>query len=1009
LYHFLYSQRLQVTFAITAGKKRPISHNKKREAVAPIAGYVYQFWQSAYAWIHLSEGEILILEAAEDFDIHTDTPDVETVQVKLSGKAITLRSPDVVEAIGHYWDHVHANPRHTIRFRFLTTATPTVEQGEPFGRAVAGISFWNSCRTDTEIESIRDFLLALDIPAALKNFLRTANTSDIKQTFLNRIRWDTGAMSADAIARATEAAVTVQAARFGILPEDASKITDRLVVEVIKKLISSDRALTAEDYLRFLEQEATVRIARSRLIELESLEAKVRKPEGGAVSFGGVAYRGLPPLDRRICRRTELVNDLADRLEQDGAVILQGGTGTGKTILAALVSATSSMDVWWVRLRGFSARETATALMRLSEEIENGSPKTLVLDDLDLSRAIQHYEFGLRVLAYQARFLGVNIIVTSQAPATRQALSILGDGTVTRSPEVKVAPLSEAEVRDLLLQNGVADDKNATFWARLLRATTRGHPQLVDARIANLRERGWPQDSMEDLIGSEVIRDTKIELRKRLMDDVPTESARTLAYRLSILDFPFKRDLALTLGSLAPELKNPGDALDLLIGPWIEVIEKDSYRISPLLEDAASEVWAAKQVQQLKASAAEALGKKEHITPWEGSGGLALALASKNKEVLTHWLYALLNTPENILAKVALAFEWVALIGARKGERAYAEDSALNNLLRFFQFRVSAESSEPERAIKIAQSWLGEINSFTGEKKRLALLLYYAQIVMRYTVPFSPTIVVTSLAKLFQEKESILKNAFSESMGGLPWLGDVQITGELVLLQIQILRKWTPDQIVEFLSAVGDQPEPTRSLMLRMFRIDEEAVSVMVNKVTSSLPDDSNVGTFDRYLAVLRQIADKGIEWNARPLSASAFRAIAVLQSENIKDPQAALRTLDQATTLIGETAVLTDQKARVYFIPTSTKRPWPSGTISCQAGRRQALSTVHSRSDGPESPRLVRKDGKRHSSGSSSGMSPRPVLHTIASSMSASKVTWRLRNGRPATERNPCAFFLKS
>jgi len=403
------------------------------------------------------------------------------------------------------------------------------------------------------------------------------------------------------------------------------------------------------------------------------------------------------------------------------------------------------------------------------------------------------------------------------------------------------------------------------------------------------------------------------------------------------------------------------------------------------------------------------LGKKEHITPWEGSGGLALALASKNKEVLTHWLYALLNTPENILAKVALAFEWVALIGARKGERAYAEDSALNNLLRFFQFRVSAESSEPERAIKIAQSWLGEINSFTGEKKRLALLLYYAQIVMRYTVPFSPTIVVTSLAKLFQEKESILKNAFSESMGGLPWLGDVQITGELVLLQIQILRKWTPDQIVEFLSAVGDQPEPTRSLMLRMFRIDEEAVSVMVNKVTSSLPDDSNVGTFDRYLAVLRQIADKGIEWNARPLSASAFRAIAVLQSENIKDPQAALRTLDQATTLIGETAVLTDQKARVYFIPTSTKRPWPSGTISCQAGRRQALSTVHSRSDGPESPRLVRKDGKRHSSGSSSGMSPRPVLHTIASSMSASKVTWRLRNGRPATERNPCAFFLKS
>src|SRR5438045_7831715 len=88
----------------------------------------------------------------------------------------------------------------------------------------------------------------------------------------------------------------------------------------------------------------------------------------------------------------------------------------------------------------------------------------------------------------------------------------------------------------------------------------------------------------------------------------------------------------------------------------------------------------------------------------------------------------------------------------------------------------------------------------------------------------------------------------------------------------------------------------------------------MVNKVTSPLREDETPDAFDRYLSVLRQIAKKGIEWNARPLSTSAFRAIAVMQSENIKDPQAALRTLDEATALIGESQVLTDQKARVYF-----------------------------------------------------------------------------------------------
>ena len=42
----------------------------KRDATDSIRGYVYQAYQSILAWMQLKENEILVLEGAEDFDIH---------------------------------------------------------------------------------------------------------------------------------------------------------------------------------------------------------------------------------------------------------------------------------------------------------------------------------------------------------------------------------------------------------------------------------------------------------------------------------------------------------------------------------------------------------------------------------------------------------------------------------------------------------------------------------------------------------------------------------------------------------------------------------------------------------------------------------------------------------------------------------------------------------------------------------------------------------------------------
>jgi len=58
--------------------------DKKRQATPSIQGYVYQAYQSVLACTHLNSDEVLILEGAEDFDLHL-SDEVIATQVKDAG------------------------------------------------------------------------------------------------------------------------------------------------------------------------------------------------------------------------------------------------------------------------------------------------------------------------------------------------------------------------------------------------------------------------------------------------------------------------------------------------------------------------------------------------------------------------------------------------------------------------------------------------------------------------------------------------------------------------------------------------------------------------------------------------------------------------------------------------------------------------------------------------------------------------------------------------------------
>ena len=137
----------------------------KRQAIASITGYVYQFHQAASEWIKLEDNEELYLEIAEDHakiikDMLTKQSTLIATQVKNTFESgpITLNSLDVQNCIQKLFIYKQKNPDKNIRFCFLTTSEISKEKNNKLQNGEKGIYIWNNVNDDN-IHDLRSFLL----------------------------------------------------------------------------------------------------------------------------------------------------------------------------------------------------------------------------------------------------------------------------------------------------------------------------------------------------------------------------------------------------------------------------------------------------------------------------------------------------------------------------------------------------------------------------------------------------------------------------------------------------------------------------------------------------------------------------------------------------------------------------------------------------------------------------------------------------------------------------------
>ncbi len=562
------------------------SGDPKRQAVDSLRGYAYQLYVSALAWLRLQADERLYLEVAEDFAV-AGRDAIEGVQVKdTSGSGrLTINSEDVRQALASFVDLVARNPRSRVSLRFLSTSEIGVERSvedRVAGQSV--LDYWRKAASNADVAPLREAILRAEISCEVRAFILARDDECLRRELLQRVFWDCGFATLDIVKQDINDALVVYGNdRLRLSPRDVEGLPAVVVGEVL------DASLKREASARWLDAAALLRVCEERTrtsVPKSMVEDLVRHllPSSGTGSIP-VASRKLlesvsaVPMPTDVLPRQQVLQDVLQALSRFPLAFLTAGTGMGKSVVTRLVARSRPGEWMVLDLRDLSDDECEIRLRAAVGESASMPLTGVIVEDinyLDSSRRVSS-AFGRFVDALRRR--DAVCLATCYRPVAVGVLDSMGCGEASC---YAVPALNEAEVARLVQTYG----GEPGAWTRVVFIRGgQGHPQLVRAALAGLRRRGWPSSELSDFssVGSFVddIESERMSVRRRLVEALE-EAPRNLLYRTSLLLGRFQRQLAITIGGITPEIRSSGEALDVLVGPWIDIAGRDLLRVSPL-------------------------------------------------------------------------------------------------------------------------------------------------------------------------------------------------------------------------------------------------------------------------------------------------------------------------------------------------------------------------------------------------------------------------------------------
>lgn len=871
--------------------------------------------------MQLKENEILVLEGAEDFDVHIGST-VTSTQVKDVTCNLTLRSTAIIDALNNFWDHSERNPGYEIVLRFLTTTVAGEEQGSPFGSGQKGLEYWISAeRDDVDIEPIRAFLITLGLAQKFVSFIQSATVDELRDKLIRRIRWDLGNKPREALQYLIEDKLKLHGFKLGINSHYSCQALDHLLKKVVDLLSTPGlKELRLGDFISSFDEATSITVPRSEVAAvtsggaLQQLVAMIDSSEiSRLVNRTSVIGNPVPIVDDGIARKT-IVANISSMLREQRVIFMCGSSGLGKTNLASLISDEIG-GIWgWAGFRDMPPEQIKDVLSSAAFEINSARLLPfLVLDDVDLSRVVR-YEREFISLVFSVINADGMVIITGP---TRPPLQLFPKIWKSEICEVNVPYFNESEIAEMVRVHGLSDNERVTAWAKIIWLTTSGHPQLVHARVRNLSARGWPAIEPSDFSKPEDVERVREEARERLAQELPTDNTRVLAYRLSLINGAFTRETAIAVAEIPPPTKLPGEAFDKLVGPWIEREGHNRYRVSPLLTGAANNVLSRAEIATVHGAIALSIIGSKSINQFEVGTALFHAFMAKHKEVLALLANTIITIDSNRLLLLYDAMSWYIFVGLESGERILPESPGIDLMLRLAQYKLIAASPETDKALAIIGRIIETLNEITPpEFKQHSEALAYGMILNAIEVQIPSSIVIRILSRIIDLSEENtffgeISDSFSKRKLDSRRLGENKPAQ--ILFSYQAVRLAGLNDLFELVEALDALPSNKRDQLLSVCSSDVDFASLLINRAWWKEAKDGRLDV-NKAIRVFEVAAKKSREWKTPELTIACHVAMAIVWEDYGQSTANALGVLDSADKEFPNDALLVNQRAKVLF-----------------------------------------------------------------------------------------------
>lgn len=903
------------TIADITGLPEQLPGDPRRQAVSSFLGDAYQAWWSIDAWLRLSDAnEVVYLEGAEDFEaVGFDA--ATTVQVRGTIGTISLGTAKAQTALENFWTLSSRERYRKIQFHYLTTSSIAKEQDSCFGD-FKGIEVWQAARTNAAfaVQISTYLLMKLGVSSPLRLFLSLASPEEIQEYLIKRFYWLTDQPDLEAVKKSVDDRIVVLLSNLrqplALVPNVRKNLESRYG-EILLQRSSAERCLTHAELLRQVEA-ATITYVPVPVGQLSTLISSTR-PGFGLLS---ILLDKSPKPPEPLLRRPELTQRLEEFVNHRKVVLLTGTVYKGKTTAAQLISSTLCPEAWWVGLTGREPAEVDTLFVAMASRIESGGcPSLVIIDDLDISPAAHRtYRDSLAVVIHRAATEGHGIILTARGASSEPAIT----KDFANLELLEIPEMSPEETEVLCTEHGCPRDI-AAAWGFLISTSTQGHPKLVQVWLAELAANDWPKPSVTDLTRPSPAVISARQMARQLLSDTVSMPVAEFVYLVSECSVPLDRSVAIRLAESVQGLKNGGDVLDSLTGRWLERFEGQLYRCTALLSGAAAEVWSSVKRKEAHVHLHDALRAKQVLSPSEAAALLFHAYFAGDSARL-FCTASMLQTIDIDEARreVEKQLFWLPCVALEAGQ-TITDNPMAEVMLRSLQFHV-ASSFDSDSLPQVCARWKDGIERIAIPPARslnqamMSLFVGFAEsgkVPLKYRLDAIMEIQLLP-AELSQELKKLGKRFLEEvnETGEMPQGGTF---AQAIFLNASSSFRGLNDlrELITWLdNTATDEIRQQFDSMLEW--PITQMLGAFVQTAWASVHEQTK--DWEPWIALLERVENYAERKNSPWLGREAAKARATILTEYLDRAPQALRVLEQAETVFGQSIVLTEQRANILF-----------------------------------------------------------------------------------------------